>query len=175
MVNNDILGGLKSALTRGYTLEEAMLSFFNAGYKREDIQEAAKALQSTIAIQPKIELQPKPIWEPPKKKIQEPLPPFKPELKTRIPVSQVQVQAPVVSKPIVQKPIEQKVIVKEKEPIATPIKQPEVSKVSTYTGKSRIKTITIILVVLLAILLGILGLMYAFRSQIISFFNSIFS
>ena len=174
MVNNDILGGLKSALTRGYSLEEAMLSFFNAGYKREDIQEAAKALQSTISIQPQIELQPKPIWEPPKKKVQAPLPPFKPELKTRIPVSQVQVQAPVVSKPVVQKPVEQKPAI-EKEPIVTPVKHPAISRVSEYAGNSRIKTITVILVILLAILLGILGLMYLFRSQIISFFNSIFS
>ena len=58
MVNNDILGGLKSALTRGYTLEEAMLSFFNAGYKREEIEEAARTLQSAMAIQPSMELQP---------------------------------------------------------------------------------------------------------------------
>lgn len=173
MVNNDILGGLRSALTRGYTLEEAMLSFFNAGYKREDIQEAAKALQSAISIQPQIEMQPKPIWEPPKKKIQAPLPPFKPELKTRVPVSQVQIQVPVVSKPVVQKPVEKPVV--KKEPVATPVKQPVASQVSAYTNDKRIKTITVILIILLAILLGILGLMYAFRSQIISFFNSIFS
>lgn len=172
MVNNDILGGLKSALTRGYTLEEAMLSFFNAGYKRDEIQEAAKALQSLISIEPPIEIQPKPIWEPSKNK-QVPIPPFKPELKTRVPVNQVQIQQPIVSKPV-PKPVEQKPVVK-KEPVVAPVKQSVISRVSDYTGNSRIKTITIILVILLAVLLGILGLMYAFRSQIISFFNSIFS
>ncbi len=175
MVNNDILGGLRSALTRGYSLEEAMLSFFNAGYKRDEIQEAAKALQSTIVIQPSIELQPRPIFEPKPK----PQPPVLSKIKIsrpQIPVQKVQVQEPIVSKPVVQKPVEQKPVV-EKEPIAAPVKkQVAVSRVSAYTSdSSRIRTITVILVVLLAVLLGILGLMYIFRSQIISFFNSIFS
>lgn len=49
MVNNEIFEGLKLALSRGYTLEQAMLSFFNAGYKREEIEEAARALQTPSA------------------------------------------------------------------------------------------------------------------------------
>ena len=61
MVNKDILGGLKSAITRGYSLEEAMLSFFNAGYKREEIEEAARAFQGQTAAATS-EWQPQPIW-----------------------------------------------------------------------------------------------------------------
>lgn len=61
VVNKDILGGLKSALTRGYSLEEAMLSFFNAGYKREEIEEAARTLQGQISTATS-EWQPQPIW-----------------------------------------------------------------------------------------------------------------
>jgi len=45
MVREDILGGLKSALLRGYTLKDAMISFYNAGYVKEDIEEAARKLQ----------------------------------------------------------------------------------------------------------------------------------
>ena len=63
----------------------------------------------------------------------------------------------------------------EKQPIQ--VRQRVVGRASAYTNRPspRIKTITIILVVLLAILLGILGLMYLFKSQIIAFFNSVFS
>jgi len=45
MVREDILGGLKSAISRGDTLQRAMQSFYNAGYKKEEIEKAARALQ----------------------------------------------------------------------------------------------------------------------------------
>ena len=45
MVNEEIFGGLKLALSKGETLKQAMMSFYNAGYKREEIEEAARALQ----------------------------------------------------------------------------------------------------------------------------------
>lgn len=45
MVKVDILGGLREALTRGGSLKEAMISFYNAGYSKEEIEEAARALQ----------------------------------------------------------------------------------------------------------------------------------
>ena len=48
MVNMDILEGLKFAISRGETLQQAMQSFYNAGYDRKDIEESAKALQSQI-------------------------------------------------------------------------------------------------------------------------------
>ncbi len=107
MVNNDILGGLKSALTRGYNLEEAMLSFFNAGYKREEIEEAARTLQSAMANQPSMQLQhPEQTWT---NKIQAPI---KPGIKTKAPLSPI--QAPGISGPIqIQVPMGQKVIVEE--------------------------------------------------------------
>jgi hypothetical protein len=45
MSNEDIAGGLKSALARGESLEQAMTTFYNAGYSKEDIEWAAKSLQ----------------------------------------------------------------------------------------------------------------------------------
>jgi|SRR3989338_957403 len=41
MVNQDILEGLKHAVARGEPLQKAMMTFFNAGYKKEEIEEAA--------------------------------------------------------------------------------------------------------------------------------------
>lgn len=44
MINKDIFEGLKLALLKKETLKKAMMSFYNAGYKKEDIENAAKAL-----------------------------------------------------------------------------------------------------------------------------------
>ena len=62
MVREDILAGLRSAVAKKESLKQAMISFYNAGYKREEIQEAARALQEeqlTLGIQqPQIAQQP---------------------------------------------------------------------------------------------------------------------
>jgi hypothetical protein len=45
MVNEDILGGIELGVAKGKSIESIMMSFFNAGYHREDIEWAAKAFQ----------------------------------------------------------------------------------------------------------------------------------
>lgn len=45
MVNQEIFEGIKNAVSRGQSLRDAMMSFFNAGYNREEIMEAARAVQ----------------------------------------------------------------------------------------------------------------------------------
>ncbi len=45
MPKEDITGGLLLAVQKGESLEQAMLTFFNAGYKREDIEGAAADVQ----------------------------------------------------------------------------------------------------------------------------------
>ena len=42
MVREDIIGGLKVAISRGNTLQQAMQSFYNAGYNKDEIDEAAR-------------------------------------------------------------------------------------------------------------------------------------
>jgi len=59
MVQEDILGGLSSALARGQSLRQSMMSFYNAGYKKEDIEEAARVLKSE-QLQETNEVAPKP-------------------------------------------------------------------------------------------------------------------
>ena len=44
-MREDILGALKSALIRGETLKKAMMSLYNAGYKKNEIEETAAMLQ----------------------------------------------------------------------------------------------------------------------------------
>ena len=45
MVNEDILGGIETAVAEGESVEAVMMSFYNSGYSREDIESAAKAFQ----------------------------------------------------------------------------------------------------------------------------------
>lgn len=51
MVKEDILRGLQVALSKGESLEQAMYTFYNAGYSKEDVEEAAQALQTAISQQ----------------------------------------------------------------------------------------------------------------------------
>ena len=44
MEHPEIIEGLRLALSRGYTLEKAMMSFYNAGYGKDDIESAAREL-----------------------------------------------------------------------------------------------------------------------------------
>ena len=44
MVNQEILGGLKSAMANGDSLEKSMMTLYNAGYKRGEIEEAARLI-----------------------------------------------------------------------------------------------------------------------------------
>lgn len=44
MPNYDLIEGIRLALSKGYTLEQAMMSFYNAGYPKEEIEEAARIL-----------------------------------------------------------------------------------------------------------------------------------
>ena len=46
MVREDILAGLKQAVSRGESLRQAMMSFYKAGYRKEEIEEAARFLQN---------------------------------------------------------------------------------------------------------------------------------
>jgi hypothetical protein len=45
MINNEIFYGIKSALEKKETLKSAMISFYNAGYSKAEIEEAARAIQ----------------------------------------------------------------------------------------------------------------------------------
>jgi len=44
MVKEEIIEGLRIAVSKGESLEKAMTSFYNAGYKKEEIEQAAAAM-----------------------------------------------------------------------------------------------------------------------------------
>lgn len=71
-VREDIFGGLRLAVEKGETLEQAMISFFNAGYKREDIEDTARVYQSGYYPEPVKQVQQTPQIQPsaPQKSVQ---------------------------------------------------------------------------------------------------------
>ena len=170
MVNKDILAGLRSAIVRGYSLDEAMISFFNAGYKKEEIEESARALQTETSSLGG--LPPQPIWSGQKPGTEASGSKIKQgsAISQPIPVQTQAAEASAAGINLAGQTVEEKPV------ISKPSKK-FASRASKYSTQAnpRIRTITIILLVLLVILLGILGLMYAFKTQIISFFNNIFS
>jgi hypothetical protein len=60
MVNEDILGGIETAVAEGESFEAAMMSFYNSGYSKEDIEWAAKAFQLNQFRAGPVKIQPKP-------------------------------------------------------------------------------------------------------------------
>jgi hypothetical protein len=137
MVREDILEGLKSAIAQGEPLNQAMISFFNAGYTRAEIQEAAQALQGQQLTQG--------------------------------------VQQPGMP-PQVQQPLQQ-----PGQPIQPPI-QPQqgllpgkpVQVASQYGQKKKPgKALIIVLAIFLAVLIGILSVIFIFKDQLTSLLNNL--
>lgn len=44
-INKELLGGLRSAVKKGESLQKAMMTFYNAGYRKEEVESAAAILQ----------------------------------------------------------------------------------------------------------------------------------
>ena len=137
VVNRDIVEGLRNALSRGYTLEQAMISFHNAGYKKEDVEEAAQALHEHPSH---------PLSHPGKKiskEAEKPVTkPFPPEYHPK----------PQAKPPIIKK---------TKEPEETKPKEPDKQLISKYEEKTKPKgrlTLILILIALIIILLGVFAI-----------------
>jgi hypothetical protein len=191
MVNEEIVGGLKSALERGQTLQMAMMSLYNSGYKKEEIEEAARNLMQFSA---ESQLQP------PVKTI-----PRKPEVKQAPQILTIpktvkafpELQA--FSKPLPKQPLiypkfePQKPSLQFPKTLVPPVQQPQlvkslpVQKVSGYgepvlkqkekakeKGGSREKTIIFVLIFLLVFLFALLGAIFIFKQQLIDIFSSFF-
>ena len=160
MVREDIVRGLEGAMSKGETLEQAMYSFYNAGYNKSEVEEAARALSIHISqresqIPTKLQL-PNPV----EKKI------FSPENANPIKTQNVPVAPKQTLQSVVQ--VQQKQITEKSE---------VVQDASAYVQKNKISTRTMMIAILstmLAILFGALISIFVFRDAIIGFFNASF-
>lgn len=149
VIREEILGGLKTALARGEPLKKAMMSFYNSGYAKKDIEEAARALYSPQfpqpIVQPQVQLRPPPQKTPPTTQP----PPIQPVRPVR-PVRYLQPR-------IIQQPVR------------------TVQRVSGYGVKPKSLTtiITFVLIFFLLFLLGVLAALFFFRDELAGFFNNL--
>ena len=157
MVNEGILEGLKVGLSKGESLKQAMMSFYNAGYKKEEIEEAARALQTQRLGQP-MQVQPKKAQPVPRAKLKSPKTVIQPRLKEKVPLQRVSSYG--------EKPKKQR-----KKPIKP------IQKVSSYKqkpAKPKGKALVIILMFTLFILIGVLVTVFFFKEELVELFNSLF-
>lgn len=142
----NISEGLKMAVSKGESLQQAMQSFYNAGYKKENIESAARLLGTSNVMQP---IKPKEIKIPQKQPLILKQPQFKPVQKVSSYGQLPQQQLPLPPKPV--------------------------QKVSGYGVKqTNPKIIMVTLVIILLVVFGgsIWGILF-FRETVIEFFNSL--
>ena len=174
VVNQDIVSGLRAALERGQSLRSAMISFFNAGYPREEIEDAARALiefgtnpnAEPTQVTPSVSNQIQPVrTQPAQPKPQKPQPQSQPAPKVP------QVQQPMQNIPSVR-PVQPSPLQKMKEEA----KAKPAQKISGYgTPRKRKGSLTIIiLILLLVIFVGLLISIFLFKQQLIDWLSTMF-
>ncbi len=145
MVRQDILGGLRAAKLRGQTLKQSMMSFYRAGYKKQDIEEAARAFQKEGL---------RPVATQIPKKTQK-----KSGIKSQIKPTQKISNYGEKSK-------------QEKKPELKQVQK--VSNYDTTIKQKKDSSIIILVIVLILLLAGLAGI-FIFRESVIDFFNNLFS
>ena len=146
------------ALNKGETIKRAMMSFYNAGFNKRDIEESAKALATGIHQQQKAGLGIQQTTQ--TSQVQQPQPAIaqiQPQIQTIMPVS---------TQPTPIQPAPQF----RQLPSAT---FRNIQMVSDYTKKPRPASlvITILLTFLLLSLLGILSAVFLFKDELTQFFG----
>ena len=157
-----ILEGLKNALSKGESLQQAMQSFHNAGYEMKDIEEAARELQSKMP-----QYYPKPLKIQEKQGIRR-----KEKFSLKLPIQRVSNYEQDYPKP---KPI----TIQKKQEIPkkkTLFPKPPIQRVPNYEQKQTNprKIIVIVIVSLIVILIIFLGGILLFKERLLEFFNSLF-
>ena len=163
MAKEEIVEGLRMAVSKGESLERAMTTFYNAGYSREDIEDSARAFQNSQFMQS----------QQPSSVKQEPIPQQKLQKNIPQPTQQQPDQQAIQQQP-------PKSIQQPPQPIQPLVQQQPgssvVQRVSNY-GKKPNKigvAVTILLFILLLILLGVLAAVIIFKEELSQFFNNLF-
>jgi len=164
LTNQEILGGLKAAIERGQNLKEAMMTFYQAGYKKEEIEDAARAYIYLQRGNSEVEVLNKEKEEtksPNKEKV---VSGFNIKKESQTEYSGVQKTfVPLIGGEGKEEKSGKKVV----------------QKISGYNDQKDLtqfksSAVTSILVVTLLVLIGILALVFLFKSELIDFINGLF-
>jgi len=186
MVNVDILEGLRSSLAKGKSLKQTMISFYNAGYKKEEIEEAARALQvqqfqqiqphPTAQAQQKVQaIKPQPTTQ--SAQLRETKPQIQPQQPIQ-PVKPRQLEPKKHPRKLFKKSVKIPKIRKFRKTIVKQKPERVAQKVSSYqkpAKKPERILMTFVLIFILLVLLGVLAAVFFFKTDLIGFFNSLFS
>ncbi|MBT3404621.1 hypothetical protein HN832_03215 [archaeon] len=154
MINQEIYEGIKQAMARGESLQHASITFFNAGYPKQEIDAVAKALQlDQLAEKTQ-----------PGYSAKNPTSPQK--IKTTSSIQTSSKKSP------------QKIFQYRGSRIKTPpIKSPQVSNYGEKKPKSLFESemFVIFLGILLLLLIGTLSSLFFFRDAVVDFINNFFA
>lgn len=179
MVKEEIIGGLRIAVSKGHNLEDAMQTFYNAGYKKEDIEAAAREFKSEqISLTQNQSAQQNLIpSKPPLSPVKKPI-----EIKKPQPTTHAKVVFPPKNQLIPPKkaPSSFKPQTQQQRPtqFQAPKTPPTVSNYSQTQQPQQKKGIdvwTVVLIIILALLLGVLASTFFFKQTIIEFLNKFLS
>lgn len=177
MTKKEILEGLKLALNRGESLKDAMMSFYNSGYPKKDIEDAARALyREKEAFHP----HPEPLNSIEKTPFTEPVVEKKPSIqfkKLNESVKKIEEKTQQVKEPATivgeipfeeQKQKQPKFFQESKEKLST-------NKVSDYDLKqSDNKLVKIMIALIIAIVFGSAAAFFLFKEQVLNLFSNLF-
>jgi len=153
MVRQDIMAGLKNALERGYSLEQAQVSLINSGYNQNEINEASNFLTSGVA----------PVAQQPAVR------------RAQVPAQPAQQRQPVAQpQPVQRAQVQQPAQVMQPPAQPMPPQRPAQQAQPAKPKKPFPWKIVILVIILLAIIAAlVLGFIY--RQGIIDFISGLFS
>ena len=168
MVNQEILGALKSAVARGQSVKRAILSLENTGYNKKEIEEASQALNQGVSEETAQEFQQR---SPQKQKpgiIQQAKQLIQPNAQPQQLIQQpiVQQQSPQTQQQNFQQPQIQQQI--------QPINSNQTVSSYGQPKKPGGELFIVILVICLVVLLGLLATIFFFKEELLNFFSNIF-
>lgn len=148
--NQEILGGLKTAIERGETLKDAMMTFYQAGYDKYEIEDAARAyLNQQRSGEDGLN-------------VGQRLQPSVPEKKEEIKRQEMNKPVEAQNMPIIEKKRE---LTQQVASAYTGMKKPAPTKNNA---------VTIILILVLLMLVGVLAAVFLFRNELVDFINKMF-
>ncbi len=155
MSKEEIIEGLKAAVAKGESLNKAMVSFYNSGYSKQDIEDAARALESPQISQPR--------------------PAAQPSTRPAAPQPKVVTEQKEAEKSTFNAPEPEYSPEENLSQEYPPLQQPQtIQKVSGYGVKPSPlgAAVVFILVFFLLFLIGILISVFLFKDKLATFFNS---
>jgi hypothetical protein len=146
MINAEIYEGIRLGMLKGQSLKQAMMSFYNAGYPKNEIEEAARALQLQQFQQTT-----QPGYQPPMQSVQP-----REKLNSNLNIKQANENNSAQHQNQIQQPMQR------------------ISSYGEQPQEKKSNIVIILLAIILIMLIGILASAFIFKDAFITFINNLF-